>query len=61
MAKKFKITLKRSLIGSTETQRRTVEALGLKKRMSSVVIADNNANRGQVMKIQHLVDVKVEA
>lgn len=60
MSKKFKITLVRSWIGCTQSQRATLEALGLRKRHKSVIIADNSANRGQVMKVQHLVTVGVE-
>lgn len=60
MAKKFKVTLKRSLIGCTETQRNTVRCLGLRHRHQVVVVADNPAMRGQIMKVQHLVDVQVE-
>lgn len=60
MAKKFKVTLKRSLIGCTQSQRKTVEALGLRKRHSSVVLADNPANRGQILKVQHLLGVEVQ-
>lgn len=60
MAKKFKVTLVRSLIGCTQTQIKTLEALGLKKRMACVTVNDTPANRGQVMKVQHLVDVKLE-
>lgn len=58
--KQFRITLKRSVIGCTEAQRRTVRALGLRKTNTSVVIADNPANRGQIIKVQHLLDVKPE-
>jgi large subunit ribosomal protein L30 len=60
MSKKFVVTQKRSLIATSETQRRTMTALGLRGRHKSVVVADNAANRGQIMKIQHLVEVKVE-
>jgi len=60
MAKKFRVTLKRSLIGSTQSQKDTVRCLGLRKRHSQVVVDDNPANRGQIMKVQHLLDVKVE-
>lgn len=60
MAKSFVVTLKRSLIGCTETQRATVAALGLKKRHQTVKLADNPANRGQIFKVQHLVNVQVE-
>lgn len=60
MAKTFVVTLMKSPIGCTASQRRTIEALGLRKRHKSVTKADNSANRGQIMKIQHLVDVKVQ-
>lgn len=60
MEKTFLVTLKRSLIGCTDTQRKTVAALGLRKRLKSVTVKDNAANRGQILKVQHLVDVKVQ-
>lgn len=60
MAKSFVVTLKRSLIGCTETQRATMAALGLKKRHQQVRLADNPPNRGQIFKVQHLVTVQVE-
>lgn len=59
MAKKFKLTLKRSLIGCTQDQIDTVRCLGLRKRSSSSVRADNNAVRGQILKVQHLISVEV--
>ncbi len=60
MAKTFKIKLVKGLRGCTATQRATVEALGLRKTNSEVVIADNPANRGQILKVQHLVTVTVQ-
>lgn len=60
MAKSFKVTQKRSLIGCTKSQRATMEALGLRGRHKSIVVADNAANRGQIMKVQHLVEVEVQ-
>jgi len=60
MSKKFVITQIRSLIGCSQSQRATMAALGLRGRHKSVVIADNAANRGQVIKVQHLVEVKVQ-
>lgn len=60
MSKKFVVTQLRSLSGCTKSQRATIAALGLRGRHKSVVLADNPANRGQVMKIQHLVEVKVQ-
>jgi large subunit ribosomal protein L30 len=59
MAKTFKVTLKRSIIGCTHSQRETVRCLGLRKRHATVEIQDNPANRGQIFKVQHLVDVEV--
>ena len=58
--KTFVLTQKRSLIACTKSQRATMEALGLRGRHKSVTKADNAANRGQIMKIQHLVDVHVQ-
>ncbi|WP_460909925.1 50S ribosomal protein L30, partial [Staphylococcus aureus] len=54
----LQITLTRSAIGRPETQRKTVEALGLKKTNSSVVVEDNPAIRGQINKVKHLVTVE---
>jgi large subunit ribosomal protein L30 len=59
MAKSFKVTLKRSLIACSASQRETVRCLGLKKRHQSVEVSDNLANRGQILKVQHLIDVEV--
>ena len=60
MAKSFNVTLKRSLIGCTLDQRETVRCLGLRKRHQTVEVKDNPANRGQILKVQHLVDVEVK-
>ena len=48
---KLQITLTRSVIGRPETQRKTVEALGLKKTNSSVVVEDNPAIVGKSTKL----------
>lgn len=60
MAKQFRVKLKRSLIGTTADQRETVRCLGLRKMNHEVVVADNPANRGQIFKVQHLLEVKPE-
>ena len=57
MAKAFRVKLKRSLIGATDTQIDTVRCLGLRKVNSEVTVADNPANRGQILKVQHLLEV----
>ncbi|WP_248929015.1 50S ribosomal protein L30 [Paenibacillus hamazuiensis] len=62
MAKQLQVTLKRSLIGRPEAQRKTVAALGLRKLHQSVVHADNAAIRGMLNQVNHLIEVKeVEA
>jgi large subunit ribosomal protein L30 len=57
MAKSFRVKLKKSLIGSTQSQRNTVRCLGLKRINHEVVVQDNPANRGQIFKVQHLLEV----
>lgn len=58
MATKLEITLTRSLIGTKPAQRKTVEALGLRKMHQTVEHQDNAAIRGAVGKVAHLVTVK---
>jgi large subunit ribosomal protein L30 len=58
MAKKFKVTLKKSLRGTTQDQREAVRCLGLRRLNSEVIVADNPANRGQIYKVHHLVAVQ---
>ena len=57
MAKQFKIKLVRSVIGCTVSQRATVKALGLGRIGSESTLSDNPANRGQIVKVQHLLQV----
>ena len=54
---KLKVTLKRSLIGSTDKQRATVTGLGLKKIRQERILENTPAVRGMVKKVLHLVDV----
>jgi large subunit ribosomal protein L30 len=54
----LKITLVRSPIGYNKRQKRTVEALGLRRLQQSVLKPDNPAIRGMVRKISHLVTVE---
>lgn len=57
MAKKLAVTLKRSLIGRPETQRKTVQSLGLRKLQQTVVHDDHPAIRGMINKVKHMVQV----
>ena len=56
--KMLKVTLTKSTIGSLEKHKRTVQALGLKKIRSSVVVKDNAAMRGMIFTVKHLVTVE---
>ncbi|AHN23724.1 50S ribosomal protein L30 [Lysinibacillus sphaericus] len=58
MANKLEITLTKSVIGSKPAQRKTIEALGLRKLNQTVEKADNAATRGMLDKVAHLVTVK---
>ena len=58
----LKITLKRSPIGYSESQRRTVRALGLRKLNQTVYHRDEPTIRGMIAKVAHLLKVEtVEA
>lgn len=57
MANKIAITLKKSVIGSKKDQKATVQALGLRKIRQTVVHQDNEAIRGMVNKVSHLIEV----
>lgn len=58
MAKKLKIRLKKSVIGFSYRQRRTVKALGLGKVNSEVVHEDSPQIRGMIRSIEHLLSVE---
>ncbi|SHK27789.1 50S ribosomal protein L30 [Tepidibacter formicigenes] len=53
----LKIKLVRSVIGTNPKQRKTIEALGLKKREQVVEKPDNPQIRGMIEKVKHLVEV----
>jgi large subunit ribosomal protein L30 len=54
----IKIKLVRSSINRPLTQKRTLEALGLKKLNQVVEHEDNESTRGQVAKVLHLIQVQ---
>ena len=56
--KTLKITLVKSPIGSSETMKKTLEALGLKKLNHSVLRPNNPETCGAVNKVCHLVKVE---
>ena len=55
--KKVKITLVKSLIGSTEKQRRVAKALGLTKKDQTVEHENSAVIMGMVNAIPHLLKV----
>ncbi|MDR3319094.1 MAG: 50S ribosomal protein L30 [Clostridiales bacterium] len=57
-AKKLKVTLTKSTIAELKKHQRTVEALGLRKIRSSAVLPDNDATRGMVFVVKHMVTVE---
>lgn len=54
----LKITLVKSTIGAIPKHRKTIKALGLKKINSSIVQKDNEAIRGMLNHVKHLVKVE---
>ncbi|MEI6518787.1 MAG: 50S ribosomal protein L30 [bacterium] len=59
MSGKLAISLKRSIIGEPHTIVDIVRGLGLRKIRQTVILPDNPCTRGAVIKVRHMVDVKV--
>ncbi len=55
---KIRITQVKSQIGSTQRQKRTLEALGLKRISSSVEAESTPQVMGMVEKVRHLIEVE---
>ncbi|MBQ2451097.1 MAG: 50S ribosomal protein L30 [Lachnospiraceae bacterium] len=58
MAKTLKVTLVKSTIGAVPKNKATVEAMGLTKLNKTVELPDNDATRGMIRKVSHLVKVE---
>ena len=58
MSKKIEITQFKSAIGYNKKTKATLLALGIKRLNSTVVLNDNDALKGMINKIKHLVIVK---
>ena len=56
--KMLKVTLVKSTIGAVPKNKKTVESMGLRKLNKSVVLPDNEATRGQIRQVSHLVQVE---
>ncbi len=57
MAGKLRITWKKSAIGYRKDQKRTIEALGLRRLGHTVEQSDSRPIRGMIVKVRHLVEV----
>ena len=58
MAIKLKVTQVKSGIGRPETQRKTLEGLGLRRPHHTVILPDTVSVRGMIRKVSHLVTVE---
>ena len=56
--KQIKVTLIKSTNGCLKDQQATVAALGLTKIRTFNVLPDNDATRGMIFKVKHLVTVE---
>ena len=56
--KQLKVTLVKSTIGALDNQQATVKALGLRRINSSAIVPDNDAIRGMIFTVKHLVKVE---
>jgi len=56
--KKIKVTQVKSIIDRSERQKRTMQALGLKKLNASVEVVATPQILGMVRKVEHLVKVE---
>lgn len=54
----LKITLVKGLIGRKPNQVKTIKALGLTKRNSTVIKDDNEMIKGMINTVSHLVEVE---
>jgi large subunit ribosomal protein L30 len=55
---KIRITQRKSKIGSTERQKLTLDALGLRRISASVEVEATPQIKGMVEKVRHLVSVE---
>ena len=54
----MKITLVRSTIGAVRKNKEIVESMGLRKIGKSVILPDNDATRGQIRLVNHMLKVE---
>ncbi len=59
MAGRLRVTYRKSTIGYSERQKRTVQSLGLRRLGQQVELEDTSTVRGMVFHVKHLVTVEV--
>ena len=57
-APRVRVTLRRSGIGYEKSQREIVRGLGLRRIGQSVDVVDNEATRGMIRAVRHLVSTE---
>jgi len=57
-AGRIRVTLRRSNIGTSPSQRRTLETLALRRIGRTVEVADTPAMRGKLRTVGHLVETE---
>ncbi len=55
---KIKVTQIKSGIGSTKRQKRTLEALGIRKMNNTIEVEDSPQIKGMITKVRHLLKVE---
>lgn len=58
MADRLKITLVKSTIGANAKHKKIVESLGLRKVNKSIELPNNDATKGVIAHISHLIKVE---
>lgn len=58
MADRLKVTLVKSTIGAIPKHKKTVEAMGLRKLNKTVELPNNDATKGMIAQVKHLVKVE---
>ncbi len=61
MAAELRVTLVKSLVGTTQAARGTIRAMGLRRIGHTVTIVDNAATRGMVRAVRYLVTFEATA
>ncbi|MDD5089633.1 MAG: 50S ribosomal protein L30 [Candidatus Wallbacteria bacterium] len=57
---KIKVTLKRSITGKSDKQRKIIESMGLSRIGQTRVYEDTPVIRGMINKTSHLLDIETE-